>query len=110
MLEPITQLYSVLPAIRHHHERYDGGGYPDGLVGEAIPLFARIIAVADTFDSIVTTRPYRGEQPGERAFTVIREGSGTQFDPGAAQAFLKLAEEGKLGNFTTKQPDPVESP
>ena len=108
MLEPITQLYAILPAIRHHHERFDGGGYPDGLEGESIPLLARIIAVADTYDSIVTTRPYRGEQPRARALQVIGEGAGSQFDPGVAAAFLELAAGGGLGHLASEVPVPVE--
>ncbi|MFH1841903.1 MAG: HD-GYP domain-containing protein [bacterium] len=109
MLEPITQLFSVLPGIRHHHERYDGRGYPDGLMGEEIPLFARIIAVADTFDAIVSARPYREAAMLERAIQVIREGSGTQFDPQMATAFLELAAKGALEPGAADVPQTVES-
>lgn len=73
--------------IRHHHERLGGSGYPDGLVGDAIPLGARIIAVADTFDAITSTRSYRAARPHTNALAVLREESGTALDAGAVRAF-----------------------
>jgi HD-GYP domain-containing protein (c-di-GMP phosphodiesterase class II) len=96
VLEPIPQLRSVLPAIRHHHERVDGRGYPDGLAGEAIPLLARIIAVADTYDAITSTRAYREARSVAYACEQIAQGAGTQFDAGVARAFLEMAAEGGL--------------
>ncbi|MGH2570144.1 MAG: HD-GYP domain-containing protein [bacterium] len=96
VLEPIPQLRRVLPGIRHHHERWDGRGYPDGLRGEAIPLLARIIAVADTFDAIVSKRAYRPAGSKNFALDEVRDGAGTQFDPTVTQAILELAVEGKL--------------
>jgi HD-GYP domain-containing protein (c-di-GMP phosphodiesterase class II) len=74
--------------VRHHHERLDGTGYPDRLSGEAIPLGARIIAVADTFDAITSTRPYRGAAPHKRALEILRQESGAQLDPDAVRASL----------------------
>lgn len=73
--------------VRHHHERLDGRGYPDGLRGDEIPLGARIIAVADTFDAITSTRPYRAATSHKRALEVLRTESGTQLDPKAVEAF-----------------------
>jgi putative nucleotidyltransferase with HDIG domain len=74
--------------VRHHHERLDGAGYPDRLTGEEIPLGARIIAVADTFDAITSARPYRAAAPHQRAIDILRKESGTQLDPDAVKAFL----------------------
>lgn len=77
----------------HHHERWDGKGYPDGLAGEDIPLSARIMAVADVFDALVSKRSYKPGFPFEKALAIINEGVGTQFDPIVAKAFLHLKEE-----------------
>jgi HD-GYP domain-containing protein (c-di-GMP phosphodiesterase class II) len=74
-------LSDAVPAIRHHHERFDGGGYPHGLGGEAIPLGARIIHVADAFDSMLTTRVYRPARPAEEALEELRRNAGSQFCP-----------------------------
>jgi len=76
--------------VRHHHERWDGGGYPDGLAGEAIPAVARIAAVADVFDVLVHERPYRDSWSVDEAAAEIRKGAGTQFDPDVVQAFEDL--------------------
>ena len=76
--------------IRHHHERWDGSGYPDGLVGEAIPLGARIIAVADVYDAMTSDRPYRRALSHEVAVSELVRGSGTQFDATVVEAFLEL--------------------
>jgi len=80
----------LLPAIRSHHERVDGTGYPDGLHGEEIPLSARILAVADAFDAMVSDRPYRHGMPVEEALRQIEEGAGTQFDVQLAESFVRL--------------------
>src|SRR5258708_16694195 len=76
-----------------HHEKYDGSGYPNGLVGEHIPLCARLVAVADVFDALTSVRPYKEAWPSERAFAYIAEQRGKHFDPGLAEAFLGLREE-----------------
>jgi putative nucleotidyltransferase with HDIG domain len=76
--------------VRHHHERWDGAGYPDGLVGEAIPLGARIVAVVDAFDAMTSDRPYRAALSAEEAARRIAEGAGSQWDPRIAAAFLAL--------------------
>jgi HD-GYP domain-containing protein (c-di-GMP phosphodiesterase class II) len=88
LLEPIKQLNRVIPCIRHHHERYDGTGYPDGLKGDNIPFWARILAVADTFDAMTADRPYRKAFEQRKAVEEIRRCTPGQFDPHVVQAFL----------------------
>ncbi|OIQ92235.1 cyclic di-GMP phosphodiesterase response regulator RpfG [mine drainage metagenome] len=89
MLAPIKQLRDIIPWVRGHHERFDGAGYPDGLRGEDIPLQARILAVADTFDSMTAVRPYRTTPGKAQALEEIHLHSGTQFDPKVVEAFLR---------------------
>jgi HD-GYP domain-containing protein (c-di-GMP phosphodiesterase class II) len=96
VIEPIPQLRSVLPGIRSHHERFDGRGYPDGLAGTDIPILARIIAVADTYDAMVSSRAYRQARSFEFAIEEIRTSSGTQLDPQIVKAFLDLVEQGVI--------------
>ena len=81
-------------AIRHHHERYDGTGYPQGLKGEGIPLEARILGLADAFADMTSDRPYRKALPWEEAIHEIRRNAGTQFDPKMALAFVAAIESG----------------
>lgn len=88
----IQEFNNVIPGVKHHHERYDGKGYPKGLKGEEIPLTARIIAIADTFDAITSNRTYRNKRSVDFAIGEIRRCSGTQFDPSLTEAFLKCAE------------------
>jgi HD-GYP domain-containing protein (c-di-GMP phosphodiesterase class II) len=76
--------------VRHHHERWDGSGYPDGLVGDSIPLAARVFAVADALDALTTDRPYRRASSFENARAVIRAGAGTQFDPAVVAAYDEI--------------------
>jgi HD-GYP domain-containing protein (c-di-GMP phosphodiesterase class II) len=78
-----------IPMIRHHHERFDGSGYPDGLVGENIPLEARIISIADAFDAMSSLRPYRREMSQEDALVEMEKGKGKQFDPKILEIFIK---------------------
>jgi PAS domain S-box-containing protein/putative nucleotidyltransferase with HDIG domain len=89
MLAPISQLHDIIPWIRGHHERFDGKGYPDGLKGEDIPLQARILAAADTFDSMTAERPYRATPGKAQALEEIQRHAGTQFDPKVVEAFLR---------------------
>ena len=77
----------------YHHEKWNGAGYPTGLSGEDIPLSARIMAVADVFDALVSTRSYKKGFPFEKAMDIIRESSGTHFDPDIVQAFLNAEDE-----------------
>lgn len=96
LLLPIKQLSHIVPWIRGHHERFDGRGYPDGRKEEEIPLQARILAVADSFDSMTSERPYRRTPGREKAIEELKKNAGTQFDPGVVEAFLKvLKNEGK---------------
>jgi diguanylate cyclase (GGDEF)-like protein len=87
----VASLVSCLPAILHHHERWDGLGYPDGLKGEAIPIEARILAVADAFDAMTSSRPYRGKLSYKKVLQELKHCSGTQFDPKLVEAFLPIA-------------------
>lgn len=95
ILRPIKQLQDILPIIRHHHERIDGNGYPDRLKGEEISLYARILYVADSFDSMTADRPYRSALGIEYAVSELKKYSGTQFDPQAVEAFLRVLEKMK---------------
>lgn len=72
----------------YHHEKFDGSGYPTGLVGDAIPIFARICAVADVFDALTSVRPYKKAWEDDRAIALLREGAGSHFDPACVEAFL----------------------
>ncbi len=89
ILEPLTFLDGVITLVRQHHERYDGTGYPNGLKGEEIELGARIIAVADAFDAMISERPYRKAYSKEYAVSKLKENGGTQFDPEVVKVFLK---------------------
>ncbi len=90
ILEPLTFLDKVIILIRQHHERYDGTGYPNGLIGEKIKLGARIIAVADAFDAMISERPYRKAYSKKYAISKLKETSGTQFDPQIVKVFLEV--------------------
>jgi HD-GYP domain-containing protein (c-di-GMP phosphodiesterase class II) len=89
MVRDIEFLAGSLDGIAHHHERFDGLGYPAGLRGEAIPLAARIVAVADAFDALTTQRPYRLAMPVADAIRVLHDRAGSQFDPGVCDALDK---------------------
>jgi len=82
--------------IRHHHERFDGKGYPDGLKGEEIPLLSRILSVADVYDALTTDRSYRRKMPDHVAVKIIKKNAGSQFDPNVAGIFLNVHNRGKL--------------
>lgn len=97
LVRDIPQLETAVPVIRHHHERWDGTGYPDGLAGEAIPLAARIFSVADVYDALVSDRPYRAGLTPEEAAAIIRRGVGTQFDPVVVATFEMLFAAGSFG-------------
>jgi response regulator RpfG family c-di-GMP phosphodiesterase len=93
ILRPLTELREILPLVLHHHERYDGSGYPSGLRGEDIPLLARIISIADAYDAITSVRPYRDALPADEAIRRLRAGAGTQFDARLVDLFLLLAQD-----------------
>jgi HD-GYP domain-containing protein (c-di-GMP phosphodiesterase class II) len=88
ILDPIPFFRPLLPAILHHHERFDGKGYPARLAGRTIPIASRIMTIADTFDAMTSTRAYRKALPVADAISEIRRCSGTQFDPDIVPAFL----------------------
>lgn len=99
---PVRAFRPLLPYMLHHHERFDGLGYPDRKQGNEIPLPARIICVADCFDAMTSDRPYRKGMPVEIAIEELRKGQGTQFDPECVDAFLELVQEGKLDTVLEK--------
>lgn len=90
ILEPIEDYAEIVPIVMQHHERFDGKGYPNGVAGENICLGARILAVADVFDALSSERPYRAAMDVNRAIEIIKEGSGSQFDPKVVEAFLAI--------------------
>jgi putative nucleotidyltransferase with HDIG domain len=92
IVENVEYLNEAVPVIRHHHEQWDGGGYPDGLAGAEIPLGARIVSIPDFYDALTTSRPYRPAYPHEKALAMIRERIGTVFDPQIARIFLSIQE------------------
>jgi HD-GYP domain-containing protein (c-di-GMP phosphodiesterase class II) len=93
ILRDVRQVGDVIPGVLHHHERFDGKGYPNALAGEQIPLMGRIICLADSFDAMTSNRTYRKALPLEVALTEMRRCSGTQFDPQLTDAFLALGME-----------------
>jgi putative nucleotidyltransferase with HDIG domain len=88
----LGSLRPIVPLIRHHHERWDGHGYPDSLAGDDIPLLAAIVGLADAWDAMTTERPYAAAMSGQEALEEIRRGTGVQFAPAVAQAMLRLCE------------------
>jgi HD-GYP domain-containing protein (c-di-GMP phosphodiesterase class II) len=95
MLEKVGGLLAqVGRLVRSCHERWDGGGYPDGLAGDAIPLVARIVCACDAFNAMTTDRPYRDALPVEEALRRLTECSGTQFDPQVVDALVRVASRG----------------
>ena len=92
ILSSATIFRDILPIVKHHHERYDGKGYPSQLKGEEIPYLARVTAVADSFDAMSSRRTYRDSLPIEKVKQELKENSGTQFDPEMAQAFIEIIE------------------
>jgi putative nucleotidyltransferase with HDIG domain len=89
IVRPIQSLQAILPIVRHHHERWDGTGYPDGLAGRAIPVGARIVAVCDAYRAMTEDRPYREALGPDEARRELEQGAGTQFDPDCVAAFLR---------------------
>jgi HD-GYP domain-containing protein (c-di-GMP phosphodiesterase class II) len=92
----IKQLHGIIPGLKYHHEKIDGKGYPEGLADDNIPLIAKIVAVADTFDAMTSDRPYRKPLKKEKACEELRRCCGTQFDRGLVDAFLKAYKMGKI--------------
>jgi len=96
ILSPIKELEDAFLGVKYHHEKYDGSGYPEGLKGNQIPLIASIISVVDTYDAMITDRPYRRGLTKEEAVREISRVSGTQLDPQVANAFIELYQENKI--------------
>ena len=109
MIEPLESLSGALPVIRHHHERPDGSGYPDGLEGDEIPLAARIVAVVDAYDVMLRGRPHRSNRyrpkssPAE-ALQELRREAGRQFDVGVVEAMGRLLGDPKTSSSDTPRP------
>jgi putative nucleotidyltransferase with HDIG domain len=104
IMTPIEQLREMIPAIRSHHEAWNGRGYPDGLKGEQIPLFARIVGVADTFDAITTNRPYQQAYSLQFAVETITRLTGSRFDAKIVTAFLRAFEAGDIRAGAVRSP------
>ncbi len=96
IIRPLKLLHGIIPLILHHHEWWNGAGYPDGLKGEAIPIGARIVAVADVYQALVSDRPYRKMYSKKEAIKLIEKNSGTQFDPKVVKAFLMTVNRRKV--------------
>ena len=96
ILSDVDFPYPVVPIVRHHHENWDGTGYPDALIGDAIPVGARILAVVDCFDALTSHRPYRRALPVGEAVAIIVARRGTMYDPGIVDAFREMHEVGEV--------------
>jgi len=94
-IKPVESLKYIIPLILHHHERYDGRGYPSGLMGNDIPYLTRILTVVDSFDAMTSNRPYSTRKTYDEAIEELRKCSGTQFDPNIAEAFIEVVQDNK---------------
>jgi putative nucleotidyltransferase with HDIG domain len=112
ILRGVRQLQKILPIVLHHHEAWDGGGYPHGLQGESTPLLARIAAVADAFDAMSSDRPYRAGMPDDKLDAILRDGAGRQWDPNVVDAFFacrqKIRRAATDGSIGTVPLDPLQ--
>jgi HD-GYP domain-containing protein (c-di-GMP phosphodiesterase class II) len=108
ILEGIRQFGHVLPVVLHHHEAWDGSGYPHGLVGEDIPYLARIVAVADAFDAMGSDRPYRQGMEDAKIDAIIRGGSGKQWDPNVVEAFFRVRDQIRTTIEAVPDDDPLD--
>ena len=103
IMERMEFLEQEIPAVRYHHERLDGQGYPDGISGSSIPLTARILCAADAFDAITSPRSFRKARTMAEGLHELKAGAGTQFDPGVVEAFLAVAQ--RLGDKLMEIPE-----
>ena len=106
ILAPVHFEEPIIPIVRHHHERYAGGGYPDNIKGDMIPLEARILTLADSFDAMISSRPYRSAHSVDWAMEEIRNCSGQQFDPEIAEVFLQVIDAMFRPAFVDDEPEP----
>jgi HD-GYP domain-containing protein (c-di-GMP phosphodiesterase class II) len=93
ILKHIPSFSGLLPNIVHHHERFDGTGYPDGIRGEDIPLESRILSIADSYDAMTSARPYKATLTAEEAISEIKKCAGTQFDPKLVKVFCEIIDQ-----------------
>jgi HD-GYP domain-containing protein (c-di-GMP phosphodiesterase class II) len=107
ILRDLNNLKDVMPVVLHHHESWDGGGYPENLEGEQIPIAARIVAVADAYDAMSSDRPYREGMSEEKIERILRNGAGKQWDPEVINAFFRARED--IQKIIQNQPDPLEA-
>jgi HD-GYP domain-containing protein (c-di-GMP phosphodiesterase class II) len=118
IMERMEFLEQEIPAVRYHHERYDGKGYPEGIAGAAIPLTARILAVADAFDALTSQRTFRKALSLQQGLDEIKRGVDAQFDPVVVEAFLavaarlgdKLMDMSQTSQSSAWREDPAEQP
>jgi len=123
ILSAIEFPYPVVPIVRHHHENWDGTGYPDSIRGEAIPIGARILSVVDCFDALTSDRPYRRRMTNEAAIAILLERRGTMYDPAIVDTFIRSYERlmpahesaqhpvsRTLGEARASRPDQAEMP
>lgn len=96
IVEHIRQLKEIIPGVKYHHEQINGKGYPDGLMGKDIPVLAKIVAVADTYDAMTTDRPYRNAMEKEGAIEELKRCSGTQLDKEVVEAFIQAYQKGEI--------------
>src|SRR5207244_8736729 len=113
ILEPVRFPWPVVPTVMSHHERWDGNGYPNGLKGEEIPIGGRIVSLADVFDALTSTRPYRTAMTREKAIEFLQAGRGTQFDPRVMETFIEtlpeIEERIRQLELVDGEPDPAEA-
>jgi putative nucleotidyltransferase with HDIG domain len=105
ILKYIKAFKDLVPAVYHHHERFDGEGYPDGVKGTAIPLHARIIAIADTFDAMTSNRSYRSALSFRSALSELKRNKGIQFDPDIADIFIEILQESPFYFSRFREPE-----
>ena len=110
ILANIMELRDIITWIRHHHEWYDGHGYPDRIAAEEIPVQARILSIADTFDAMTSDRPYRKGMQAEEAIRIMEESTGSQFDPGILRVFRSVHTAGKISSYLTNEKKRVGEP
>jgi putative two-component system response regulator len=96
ILEDVPSLRTCVPIVRSHHEQVDGGGYPDGLQGDSIPLAARIVAVADAFHAMISKRSYRPAMPAAQAVAILQQGSGSRWDRRVVDAMIAVVRPARL--------------